>query len=165
MPDRGGFENVVLPHVDAAYGLARWIVRDPALAADVVQDAMVKALRHFGTYRGGNGRAWVLQIVRNTAYAAVKQGGCRVSVVLDERLPSAAPDPEAAYAGQEAERRLEAALARLPVALRECLVLRELEEMSYRDIARVVGAPIGTVMSRLWRARRLLLGMGEEEGG
>ena len=157
---RRGFEEVVLPHLDAAYGLARWLLRDPALAQDVVQDAMVRALRYFGSFRGGDGRAWVLQIVRNAAYEAMR--GRRAEVPLSEALPASEADPEAACAEQEGAGQLEAALGRLPVELRECLVLRELEEMSYREIAEVTGAPIGTVMSRLWRARQMLLGVAGE---
>ena len=160
---RPGFEDVVLPHLDAAYGLARWLLRDPALAQDVVQDAMVRALRYFGSFRGGDARAWVLQIVRNAAYEAIRAR--RVEVPLSEALPTGAADPEAACATQEESGQLEAALGRLPMELRECLVLRELEEMSYREIAEVTGAPIGTVMSRLWRARQLLVGKAGKEGG
>jgi RNA polymerase sigma-70 factor (ECF subfamily) len=165
---RPGFEDVVLPHLDAAYGLARWLLRDPALAQDVVQDAMVRALRYFESYRGGDGRAWVLQIVRNAAYEALRERQGRerlVEVPLSEALPANGADPEAACATHEQAGRLEAALARLPVELRECLVLREVEEMSYREIAEVTGAPIGTVMSRLWRARQLLMGAAGKEGG
>lgn len=165
---RPGFEDVVLPHLDAAYGLARWLLRDPALAQDVVQDAMVRALRYFESYRGGDGRAWVMQIVRNAAYEALRERQGRerlVEVPLSEALPANGADPEAAYATQEQAGQLEAALARLPVELRECLVLREVEEMSYREIAEVTGAPIGTVMSRLWRARQLLMGAAGKEGG
>lgn len=165
---RPGFEDVVLPHLDAAYGLARWLLRDPALAQDVVQDAMVRALRYFESYRGGDGRAWVMQIVRNAAYEALRERQGRerlVEVPLSEALPANGADPEAACATQEQAGQLEAALARLPVELRECLVLREVEEMSYREIAEVTGAPIGTVMSRLWRARQLLMGAAGKEGG
>lgn len=160
---RPAFEDVVLPHLDSAYGFARWLLRDPALAQDVVQDAMVRALRYFGSYRGGDGRAWVLRIVRNVAYAALRER--RVEVPLSEALPASAADPEAACVMQEEAGQLGAALGRLPVELRECLVLRELEEMSYREIAEVTGAPIGTVMSRLWRARQLLMGAAGKEGG
>ena len=152
------FEDVVLPHLDAAYSLARWLLRDPALAQDVVQDSMVRALRHFAGYRGGDGRAWVLRIVRNAALSALAKGVLQREVALDEAAGVASGvDPEGVYAREEGLGQLGAAIARLPVELRECLVLREMEEMSYAAIAGVTGAPIGTVMSRLWRARRALL--------
>lgn len=152
------FEDVALPHLDAAYSLARWLLRDPALAQDVVQDAMLRALRHFPTYRGGDGRAWVLRIVRNAALSALAKGQMQREVPLDEAACVASgTDPEGAYAQEQALGQLGAAIARLPVELRECLVLREMEEMSYAAIAAVIGAPIGTVMSRLWRARQALL--------
>jgi len=125
---------------------------------------MVRALTYFPTYRGGSGRAWILQIVRNTAYGALKarQGERRIehsgadqSAEL-EGIADAAPDPEKALILSDDLGRVDKLIERLPLELRETLVLRELEELSYRDIARITAAPIGTVMSRLWRARRLL---------
>lgn len=165
VPVAGEFERAVLPHLDAAYNLARWLVRDGASAEDVVQDALVRALSYFGSYRGGDPRAWLLRIVRNVAYgelAAHKRGtttsldgvGDDDSSALQVADPAA--DPEAALARQEGLTQLERALAALPTELRECLVLRELEELSYKEIGHVTGAPIGTVMSRLWRARQSL---------
>lgn len=160
--ERQRFEAVVLPHLDAAYALARWLLRDPALAQDVVQDAMVRALSYFAGYRGGDARAWVLRIVRNTAYAARTKGRALGEEELDDQTPDGGADPERRYAQTEAVGLLGAAIARLPIELRECLVLRELHEMSYRDIAEVTGAPVGTVMSRLWRARQALLAARED---
>jgi RNA polymerase sigma-70 factor, ECF subfamily len=163
----GDFAHVALPHLDAAYSLARWLLRDPAAAEDVVQEAMLRALTYFATFRGDNARAWLLQIVRNTAYARIAQRRDAREEPLDaegahEFLADPGRDPEAALAGQEGESALARALATLPAELRECVVLRELEEMSYRDIARVTGVPAGTVMSRLFRARRMLLQYGRD---
>ncbi len=156
------FEQVVLPHLDAAYNLARWLVRDPALAEDIVQDAVVRALQYFASFRGDSGgRAWLLQIVRNAAYAAVKSRRIGTEVPLDTddamELPDPGPGPEAQLAQRQDLEQLDQALAALPIELRECLILCELERLSYKDIARVTGAPIGTVMSRLWRARQALM--------
>lgn len=161
------FEGAVLPHLDAAHNLARWLVGDPSFAQDVVQEAVLRALDYFGTYRGGDARSWLLRIVRNTAHTllAARQRGRAASLDdtgVDGEAPALevadpGPDPEAALAQREGLARLDQALAALPVELRECLVLRELEGFSYRDIARVTETPIGTVMSRLWRARRVLL--------
>jgi RNA polymerase sigma-70 factor (ECF subfamily) len=155
------FEQAILPHLDAAYNLARWLVRDAPTAEDVVQDAVLRALRHFATFRGGDGRAWLLQIVRNTAYSTLKARRPEVSLGGDDDgegpgldVPDPGPNPEAALAERQDLARLDAALAALPVELRECLVLCELEQLSYKDIARITEVPIGTVMSRLWRARQ-----------
>ena len=161
LPGASEFEQAVLPHLDAAYNLARWLMRDAVAAEDVVQDAVVRALGYFGTYRGGDARAWLLQIVRNVAYGALagrKRADTTTTAEDDPalRVPDPAPDPEAALLRQDDLSHMGRALAALPIELRECLVLRELEELSYREISRVVGVPVGTVMSRLWRARRAL---------
>jgi RNA polymerase sigma-70 factor, ECF subfamily len=163
------FEQLVLPHLDAAHNLARWLVADATLAEDVVQDAVVRALNYFETYKGGDARAWLLRIVRNNAYTTLgaRKRGSMTS--LDSMDPGAdgeehpalqvadpADDPEAALGHRQDLARLDHALAALPVDLRECLVLHELEGLSYKEIAQVTGVPIGTVMSRLWRARRAL---------
>lgn len=163
--NEAAFAQVALPHLDAAFALARWLVGDPATAEDVVQDAMVRALTYFASFRGTNPRAWLLQIVRNTAYArlSARRVGREESLDPDgkhEHLADPAADPETAMAAVEGTNLLEIALAALPPELRECIVLRELEEMSYRDIAAVTGVPVGTVMSRLFRARQALLGAG-----
>jgi RNA polymerase sigma factor (sigma-70 family) len=160
------FDAVVLPHLDAAYNLARWLMRDRAAAEDVVQEAMLRALNYFSGFKGGNARAWLLQIVRNAAYASrqVDRGVQLVPIaataeeegVMAEALPSEADDPETALIRDRGRRQVRELIAALPLELREPLVLRELEELSYKEIAAVTGTPIGTVMSRLWRARRLL---------
>jgi RNA polymerase sigma-70 factor (ECF subfamily) len=159
---QGRFAASVLPHLDAAYNLARWLVRDAHDAQDVVQDALVRALRHFDGFRGGDPRPWLLAIVRNAAFAWL--GSRRPGEVevpddeLDAALAVGAPpsDPESLAIRRAERREIDAAIAALPIAFREALVLRELEELSYRDIARITDVPIGTVMSRLSRARRLL---------
>ncbi|MDE2448389.1 MAG: sigma-70 family RNA polymerase sigma factor [Gammaproteobacteria bacterium] len=156
------FAAVALPHLDAAFNLARWLTGSRADAEDVVQEAMVRALTYFPSYRGGSGRAWILQIVRNTAYGALKaRRGERQRVGVDEAdeiesIPDLADDPEKALILSDDLSRMDALIERLPLELRETLVLRELEELSYREIAQITAAPLGTVMSRLWRARRLL---------
>jgi RNA polymerase sigma-70 factor, ECF subfamily len=158
------FARIALPHLDAAYNLARWLMRDPAAAEDVVQDAMLRALDYFASFRGENPRAWLLRIVRNVALTRLEQGGRLRELPLEtepggahENIADAAPSPEAVAVQSEDMTQLEQMLNALPADLRECLVLRELEEMSYRDIARVTGVPVGTVMSRLFRARERLL--------
>jgi RNA polymerase sigma-70 factor (ECF subfamily) len=164
----GGFEQAILPHLDAAYNLARWLMRDPAAAEDVVQDAVLRALQYFASFGGGDGRAWLLQIVRNAAYSALKASRSGGEIALGSGgsgadaegfgmdIPDPAPGPEAMLAQRQDLARLDAALAALPIELRECLVLCELEQLSYKQIAHVTQVPIGTVMSRLWRARRAL---------
>ncbi len=158
--DAAAFARIALPHLDAAYNLARWLVRDPTLADDVVQDAMLRGLTYFSTFRGENSRAWLLQIVRTTAYTKLSARRGAAEVPLDPEpaaeIADTADDPEAALAQRERHATLEQALAALPPELREVIVLRELEDMSYRDMSRVIGVPLGTVMSRLWRARRAL---------
>ena len=158
------FAASVLPHLDAAYNLARWLVRDAHDAQDVVQDALVRALRHFDGFRGGDPRPWLMAIVRNAAFAwlgARRPGEVEVpDDELDAALAVGAPpsDPEALAIRRAERREIDAAIASLPIAFREAVVLRELEELPYRDIARITDVPIGTVMSRLSRARHLLAG-------
>jgi RNA polymerase sigma-70 factor, ECF subfamily len=165
-PDRAGFAAAMLPHLDAGYNLARWLVRDASLAEDVMQEAMLRALTYFGGFRGENPRAWLLQIVRTTAWTTLAERRGAPIPVDDEamaEIPDTADNPEQAFAAGERSARLDEALATLPLELRECLVLRELEELSYKEIARVTGVPIGTVMSRLWRARQALMGVAAEQ--
>jgi RNA polymerase sigma-70 factor, ECF subfamily len=153
------FATLAEAHLGSAYNLARWLVRDAALADDVVQEAMVRALRYFGGFRGENPRAWLLQIVRNVALTRLK-GNAELMPAEGYEVLQTSNDsregPEATLMRQDDERVLQKLLAALPVELRECLVMRELEELSYKEIARVIDAPIGTVMSRLWRGRKLL---------
>ena len=163
------FERVVLPHLDAAYNLARWLMRDADAAEDVVQEAMVRALSYFGGFKGINPRAWLLQIVRNTAYGsrALNRGAETVPIADDDTAPelaSEADDPETALLRTRESRKVRELVAALPVELRETLVLREFEELSYKDIAEATQTPIGTVMSRLWRARQLLARAAQAEG-
>jgi len=159
------FVALVETHLDSACNLARWLVRDPVLADDVVQDAMLRALKYFPGFRGENARAWVLQIVRNVALTRLqKKAPGEVPGVAEVELETAAlfvaddprQEPEATLMREEDERLVQKLLARLPVELRECLVLREIEELSYKEIARIIDVPLGTVMSRLWRGRKLL---------
>jgi RNA polymerase sigma-70 factor (ECF subfamily) len=160
------FATVILPHLDAAHNLARWLMRDAETAEDVLQDAMVRALTYFPGFKGINPRGWLLQIVRNTAYASMNlnRGIQLVSITMSEEdrigaiadLPSEDDDPETALIKSRDRRHVRQLIAALPVELRETLVLRELEELSYKGIAEVTRTPIGTVMSRLWRARSLL---------
>jgi RNA polymerase sigma-70 factor (ECF subfamily) len=167
--DAAAFARVALPHLDAAMNLARWLVRDPTLAEDVVQDALLRGLTYIGSFRGDNPRAWLLQIVRTAAYTRLAARRDAAEVPLDPEpaaeIPDGADDPEAALARHERTATLAKCLAALPTELREVIVLRELEEMSYRDIARITQTPIGTVMSRLWRARRALRLPAEEKVG
>lgn len=165
---QGDFEQVMLPHLDAAYNLACWLVRDPSVAEDVVQDAYERAYKYFATFRGGSGRPWMLQIVRNVAYSTLKAQRRRVEVPLsasrgaddedgaDRDMPDSSPGPEATLAQRQDLAALDDALNALPIALRECLILREAEELSYKEMARIIDVPIGTIMSRLSRARRAL---------
>ncbi len=158
------FARLALPHLDAAFTLARWLVRDRAAAEDVVQEALLRGLTYFGSFQGTNPRAWLLRIVRNVAYDRIGAERARREQPWDataDALADPAPDPEAALDGRQRRETVAAALAALPPELRECVVLREIEDMSYRDIARITEVPVGTVMSRLYRARQLLLRHGQ----
>lgn len=163
------FASSVLPHLDAAYNLARWLMRNPADADDVLQEATLRALTYYPSFRGDNARAWFLQILRNAAYASMKLAQTARTVPLAVGAAAApeptdpADDPEHALLKAHAHESLERLLAALPVELREAIVLRELEELSYKEIAQVTAAPIGTVMSRLWRARQLLAAAARQE--
>ena len=157
------FEAVVLPHLDAAYTLARYLTRNDHDAQDVVQDASLRALRYFAGFRGagsGEGRAWFLAIVRNTAYTWQQRHRTdTLSTEFDEERHSetvADEHPEAALQAQSQRAALRRAIDELPPEFREVIVLRELEGLSYKEISDVAGVPVGTVMSRLSRARRRL---------
>lgn len=161
------FEQATAPHLDAAYNLARWLTRNPHDADDVVQEAYLRAFRFFDGFRGGDGRAWLLTIVRNTCYSWLKQNRHGAEVEYDEadaglqgmesaETPQHGTDPQTLLLRAADGERIEQALRKLPPEFREMLVLRELEEMPYKEIASVAGIPIGTVMSRLSRARLLL---------
>jgi RNA polymerase sigma-70 factor, ECF subfamily len=155
------FEEVVLPHLDAAYRLARWLMRNEPDAEDVVQEASLRAFRYFRTFAGGNGRAWFLSIVRNTCWG---WRGHRVQALIDSfdeaKHSSARPpsDPEALLLQTDDGALIERAMSTLPHRFRELLVLRELEGLSYRELADVMGVPMGTVMSSLSRARQAFRG-------
>jgi RNA polymerase sigma factor (sigma-70 family) len=164
-------EEVVLPHLDAAYNLARWLVRNPQDAEDVVQEACLRSVRFFVGFQEGNARAWFLRIVRNTAYSFLekKRPGDRTEE-FDETIHLGEPvqrDAETAMLQSIESRMLQEALEGLPVRFREAIILRELEGLSYKEISEVMDVPIGTVMSSLARGRaqlreRLLRGRGQE---
>lgn len=161
---RARFERIVLPHMGAGYNLARWIVRDANDAEDVLQEALLRALRFFGGFRGGDARAWLLAIVRNASFAWLQSRRPHElrelsADELDAGAPLGGPDfnPETLAIRHAEAALVTEAIAALPVAFREALILRELEDLSYREIARITEVPIGTVMSRLARARRLLM--------
>jgi RNA polymerase sigma-70 factor (ECF subfamily) len=154
------FEQVVLPHLDAAYNLARWLVRRPQDAEDIVQESYLRAFKFFGGYRGGDARAWVLKIVRHTSYSFLEKNQPTIFVEeFDETIHTSVSEQSAVEGAlwQSVDRHmLREALDQLPVNFREVVVLRELEGMSYKGIAEVMGKPIGTVMSGLARARTQL---------
>ena len=150
------FRAVMLPHLDAAYGFARWLTRDPVQAQDVAQEAMLRALRYFHAFRGEEARPWLLRIVRNTWVDLRAKRGADQPLEVAENHPADGPDPEQSALAGDRRRQVAAALAALPVEMREILVLREIEDLSYKQIASVLDLPIGTVMSRLARAREKL---------
>jgi len=154
---RKEFERQVLPHLDAAYNLARWLARDDHDAQDVVQEALLRALRFFDGLRGAP-RPWLLAIVRNACFDWLRTHRPADIVGIDEEFPAedTGEGPEALAARSLDRRLLNEAIAALPIHFREVLILRELEDLSYKEIARIAGIPVGTVMSRLARARRLL---------
>ncbi len=153
------FEAQALPHLDAVHNFARWLTRSPVDAEDIVQEAMLRAFRSFEGFRGTEIKPWLLAIVRNCFITSrAKKRGIPVSEA-DEADPAfidVAPDPEAVAISADHLRKLNLLVARIPEEFREVLILREMEDMPYRDIARITGSPIGTVMSRLARARSML---------
>jgi RNA polymerase sigma factor (sigma-70 family) len=155
------FELLLMPHLGAGYNLARWLTRNEHDAEDLVQEAYLRAFRSFDGYRGGDPRAWLLSIVRNTCYTWLRQRrGHSVDAAAD-RDPAEIPDDDAASPEAQVIRHADRLLVRqaleeLPAEFREAVVLRELEGLSYKEIAEVVGIPLGTVMSRLSRGRKQL---------
>ena len=158
--EQARFEECVMPHLDAAYNLARWLTRNEHDAQDVVQDAFVRALKFFGGFRGGNSRSWLLTIVRNTCYSWLeKNRKHEFATDFDEDLHAIVDNthnPELLLLKDADRQVVRQAVEELPVEFREVIILRELEEMSYKEIAEIEGVPIGTVMSRLARARKIL---------
>jgi RNA polymerase sigma factor (sigma-70 family) len=154
------FEKAVLPHLDAAYNLARWLTRNDADAEDVVQEAYLRAFKFFDGFRGQDGRAWLLGIVRNTSYTWMQRNRSpQLNMPLDDELHEVKSNdlgPEALLLQKVDAQILRQAVEELPVEFREVLVLRELEDMSYKQIAVMADLPLGTVMSRLARARKRL---------
>jgi len=169
----GRFEATVLPHLDAAYTLARYLLHNEDDAKDVVQDAYLRALKYFGGFRGasaGEGRPWLLAIVRNTAFSRRRRQSQGAAITeFDEQLHSDAIEdvhPESELLGSDARESLHQAIDNLPLEFREVIILRELEGMSYKEIGEVTGVPLGTVMSRLARARdRLQRALSAERRG
>lgn len=161
---RSRFEALVLPHLDAAHRVARWLCRSPGDADDIVQEAFMRAYRAFDTLRGPDARSWLLAIVRNCHLSALAERRRRAHEPLTEEheaqrascAQALPPDPESASIERDERRRLARLIAALPDEQREVLLLREMEDMSYREIAAVAQVPIGTVMSRLARARAAL---------
>lgn len=162
------FEAMAMPHLDAAYNLARWLTRNPHDADDLLQNAYLRAFRFADGFRGGDARAWLLTIVRNTYYSTLRDGRQQSGdVSFDEELHggdgvdahggASGGDPAAIAASRDIGRNVNQALERLPRGYREVLVLKEMDDLSYKEIAQVAEIPIGTVMSRLARARKLLL--------
>jgi RNA polymerase sigma factor (sigma-70 family) len=154
------FEEATLPHLRAAYNLARWLTRNAANADDVVQEAYLRAFKHFGSFQGGDGRPWLLGIVRNTCYTWMQHNRSpELTIPLDDELheiQSKDLNPEALLLQSADTQMVRQALEDLPVEFREVLVLRELEGLSYKQIVEVADIPMGTVMSRLARARKRL---------
>jgi RNA polymerase sigma-70 factor (ECF subfamily) len=161
-PQTRGFDAIILPHLDAAHNLARWLVRGSDDAEDVVQEACLRAFRYFATFRDGNARAWLLRIVHTTAIGwRQKNRVQQLATEFNEEIHSEgceALNPETVLLQRADTQLVEQAMNRLPVRWREVLVLRELEGFSYKEIADVVGVPMGTVMSTLFRARERFLG-------
>ncbi len=153
------FEATVLPHLNAAYNLARWLLHDDSSAEDVVQESYLRALKYFSGYHGGDSRAWLLTIVRNTSYNWLQQNRSRelTNPIEDaEGLTATEANPEAVLLQRIDHDLLRQALTELPIEFREVLILREMEGFTYKEIAALAELPIGTVMSRLARARARL---------
>ncbi|HEV8016341.1 MAG TPA: sigma-70 family RNA polymerase sigma factor [Stellaceae bacterium] len=165
------FETLVMPHLDSAYNLARWLTRNDADANDVVQEACLRAFKYFDGFDGQFANAWLLKIVRNTCYTWMKQNRpAEEAMALDDNLDEIdrnesaielnasglGRSPESLLSARRDAQRIDALIEQLPPAFREIVILREMDDMSYREIADIVGVPIGTVMSRLARGRQML---------
>ena len=153
------FNQAVLPHLDAAYNLARWLTRNDQDAEDIAQEACLRAFKYWKSFSGRDCRSWLLKIVRNTFYSWLRQRSVQPVLTDDGETDDTAgniPDPERALIQNADRDTLRAALEDLVVEFREAIVLRELEGLSYKEIADIAGVPIGTVMSRLARARKQL---------
>ena len=154
------FEQIVLPHLDAAYNLARWLTRNDQDAEDVVQEACLRAYRFFAGFYGGDSRAWLLTIVRNTCYTWLRHNRAHeLTTPFDESVHDVeceSLNPEVLLLHQADQQQLRQALEALPVEAREVIVLRELEGLSYKEIGAIADIPLGTVMSRLARGRKRL---------
>ena len=154
------FEEVALPHLGAAYNLARWLVRDDHDAEDMVQEAYMRAFRFFGGYRGGDSRSWLLTIVRNTCYTWLQQNRSReLTEPIEDKLDEVGigtENPESILLQTVDAQLVRQALEELPIEFREVLIMREMEELSYKQISTIADLPIGTVMSRLARGRKRL---------
>ena len=167
LDDNARFRNIVMPHIDEAYRLAHWLTGNRTDAEDVVQDASMRAFRAIRNYGGGSARSWVLSIVRNAAYSWLHKNRPAVVVTVEDleavELEQANPgdrdgdNPEAALIAKADADQLRTAIAALPTAFREALVLRDIEGLDYREIAQATEVPIGTVMSRLARARQRMM--------
>jgi RNA polymerase sigma-70 factor (ECF subfamily) len=155
--DLARFEQVIVPHLDAAYNLARWLTGNDHDAQDVVQEASLRALQFFGSFHGNAGRAWLLAIVRNTCFTWLKKHrGREPAAIFDEDIHSPADEasnPQQLLLREEDHQLLHQALEELPLEFREVIVLRELEGLSYKEIAEIAAIPVGTVMSRIARGR------------
>ena len=153
------FEQSVMPHLNAAYNLERWLTRSGPDSEDLVQEAYLRAFRSFDTFQGQDARAWLLAIVRNTCFTWLKKKGGQLAVEFDEQahgVPDESPDAESILLNQAALGSLNDCLEALPLEYREAIVLRELDELSYKEISDIARVPVGTVMSRLARARKRL---------
>ena len=154
------FEQTVLPHINAAFNLAHWLINNDQDAEDIVQESFLRAYKYFSSYQGGNSRAWLLTIVRNTCYTWLHENQAQgLTVDLDDELSSIeldSADPEQCLQIKVDQQSVSRALEELPAVYRELIVLREMEALSYKEIALIAGVPIGTVMSRLARARQQL---------
>jgi RNA polymerase sigma factor (sigma-70 family) len=151
------FEQTIMPHLNAAYNLARWLTRNADDAEDLVQEAYLRAYRSFETLQGQDGRAWLLAVLRNTCFTWLRKKGERIAVEFDEQIHGAAAEnAETVLLNEAALGSLHGCLEGLPLEFREVMILRELEELPYKEISEIVRVPIGTVMSRLARGRKRL---------